>query len=168
MAKIYSPKDAPSLSYDSENCADAKSSPPASYCPSNNTIYVNQSELQKIGTPAGREDNMLIQGDNTAMSVVMSRYTLALQKERGVTLDNPTAAMRTACLTGVGQRKMSDSGNELQLSPGDLDEAVAGILTNGVVASDVNGATVPAGFTRILAFRSGVQNEMDNCYERFK
>ena len=168
MGKIYSPKAAPTLSYESENCSDAKASPPASYCPASNTIYADLSELQKLGTPAGREDEMLIQGDNTALSIVMSRYTMALQHERGVALDNPTAALRTACMTGVGQRKMSDPGNDLQLSAGDLDEAVAGLLTNGLVASDVNGKTVPAGFTRILAFRSGVQNEMDNCFDRFR
>jgi hypothetical protein len=56
----------------------------------------------------------------------------------------------------------------LTLTAGDLDEAVAGLLTNGLVASNVNGETVPAGFTRIVAFRSGLGGNQDLCYERFK
>ena len=80
--------------------------------------------------------------------------------------------MRTACLTGVAQREMARpisiaSGQELTLGAGDLDEAIAGLLTNGVVASDVNGATLPAGFTRVSAFRSGLLSNADDCYRRF-
>ena len=98
----------------------------------------------------------------------MSRYTLAVQRERGDPLDTPVAALRTACLTGVGQRAMAEPGGDLVLTAGDLDEAVAGLLTNGLVASDVNGVKVPAGFTRITAFRAGVQTDMANCFDRFK
>jgi hypothetical protein len=59
------------------------------------------------------------------------------------------------------------SGKGLVLTAGDLDEAVAGLLTNGLGASDVDGATVPAGFTRILAFRSGLVTEKEQCFTRF-
>ena len=58
-------------------------------------------------------------------------------------------------------------GDPLYLSAGDIDEAVAGLLSNGLAASDVDGGTVPAGFTRIAAFRGGVLGEMDACYSRF-
>ena len=34
-------------------------------------------------------------------------------------------------------------------------------------ASDVTGATVPAGFTRIVAFRSGLLGDEDLCNKRF-
>ena len=93
---------------------------------------------------------MLLQGDNTALSMVTSRYALALQHEKGLALNSPVAAMRTACLTGVAQRKMADpirgpSGNQLVLGAGDLDEAVSGLLTNGIVATDVSGTPVPSG-----------------------
>jgi hypothetical protein len=60
------------------------------------------------------------------------------------------------------------NGNSLVLTAGDVDEAVAGLLTNRMVASDVNGATVPAGFTRITAFRSGVGGDDQLCYARFQ
>jgi hypothetical protein len=122
-----------------------------------------------MGTPADREDYTLLQGDDTALSVVTSRYALALQHERGEPLDSAVAALRTACLTGVAQSAMSENHDlALTLTAGDLDEAVAGLLTNGLVASNVNGETVPAGFTRIVAFRSGLGGDSNLCYERFK
>jgi len=166
---IYSPKEAPRLSFDKADCSDAKPSEPASYCPATNTVFVDLPELQKIGTPAGEEEEKLIQGDNTAISLVMSRYVLSLQKERGDKLDTAETGLRTACLTGYGQRQMADPKRELTLSAGDLDEAVAGLLTNGLVASDVNGDKVPSGFSRISAFRVGVQtDDIQACYDQFR
>ena len=50
---------------------------------------------------------------------------------------------------------------------GDIDEAVAGLLTNGLAAGDVNGESVPAGFSRIDAFRVGVLGDAERCYKRF-
>lgn len=37
-----------------------------------------------------------------------------------------------------------------------IRNAIAGLLTNRLVVSDVNGQTVLAGLTRITAFRPGV------------
>lgn len=110
-----------------------------------------------------------MQGDNTALSVVISRYVLALQHERNVSLDNAAASLRTACLTGLAQRNMVDAPPpSLTLTAGDMDEAVAGLLNNGLAASDVNGNTVPAGFSRVMAFRSGLlDQDRDACYGRF-
>jgi hypothetical protein len=53
------------------------------------------------------------------------------------------------------------------LTAGDLDKAVSGLLTNHMVASDADGISVPAGFTRIAAFRAGVLGEIDGCYSRY-
>jgi hypothetical protein len=58
-------------------------------------------------------------------------------------------------------------GATIQLGAGDLDEAVAGVLTNGLVASDVEGEYAPAGFARVDAFRTGVLSDEDNCYQRW-
>ena len=60
------------------------------------------------------------------------------------------------------------SGESLTLTAGDLDEAVAGLLTNGLAASNVDSQTVPAGFTRIIAYRSGLGGDRDLCEARFK
>lgn len=174
LGAVFAPKDPPRLSYGQSGCPDAQPSPPASYCPATNTIAVDLPALQTMGAPADEHSGqVLIQGDDTALSVVMSRYALAVQHQRGLRLDTPVAALRTACLTGVAHRKMAEpvavpAGDGLTLAAGDLDKAVAGLLTNRLVASDVDGRTVPAGFTRITAFRSGVVGSNDGlCYQRF-
>jgi predicted metalloprotease len=172
MGRVFSPANPPTLSAGPPDCPDARPTAPASYCPSTNTINVDMPALQELGSAANEaEDEVLVKGDNSAISVVMSRYALAVQRERGVSLTSGAAALRTACLTGVAQRKMADSNgsgqNALTPSAGDVDEAVSGLLTNGMVASNVNGETVPAGFTRILAYRLGLSGEADQCFQRF-
>jgi len=144
---------------------------PAVYCPDTNTVEVDLGALDALGTPADENQQVLLQGDNSAISVVTSRYLLGVQRERGVDIDGESAAMRTACLTGVAQNRMSGPstpGGELVLAAGDLDEAVSGLLTNGIVGSDVEGRRVPSGFTRILAFRTGLADgDPQSCYQRF-
>jgi predicted metalloprotease len=172
LGQIFSPAKPPTLSLTAATCPDAQTTGPAAYCPATNTITVDLPALKKMGTPEDESDYVLIQGDNTALSVVTSRYMLALEHERGQPLDSAISALRTACLTGVAQKRMAEplklpSGDQLVLTAGDLDKAVAGLLTNGEVASDVNGATVPAGFTRIVAFRSGLLGNVDLCNKRF-
>ena len=171
LGQIFSPANPPTLAPEGGGCAVSRQQPVA-YCPDTNQIAVDMSTLQKVGAPADESDFVLLQGDNTALSMVTSRYVLALQHERGVSLSSAVAAMRTACLTGVAQRKMADpirrpSGNQLVLGAGDLDEAVSGLLTNGMVATDVSGTPVPSGFTRILAFRAGLLGDAEECYQRF-
>jgi predicted metalloprotease len=173
LGEVFKLNDPPKLSTDAEECADADPSPPASYCPATNTISVDVSAMQELGQVASERNKVLVQGDNTALSVLTSRYALAVQHEKGDPLDTATAALRTACLTGFAQAAMASpielpSGGNLTLTAGDLDEAVAGLLTNGLAASNVNGETVPAGFTRIVAYRSGLGGDQDLCYERFK
>jgi predicted metalloprotease len=176
MNILFSPKNPPQLSFDADSaskCPDARPSPPVSFCPSTNTIAVDLPELEKVGASNEGEDNVLVQGDNTAYSVLVSRYMLALQHQHGgLVLDNAEAGLRTACLTGVATTKLSKEvttpdGNTVALTAGDIDEAVSGLLTNGLVASDVNGETIPAGFSRIDAFRIGVLGDQDRCLKRF-
>ena len=81
---------------------------PVAYCPETEHDRRRHAALRQIGAPADESDFVLLQGDNTALSMVTSRYALALQHEKGLPLDSAAAAMRTACLTGVAQRKMAD------------------------------------------------------------
>ena len=162
---IFSPTQPPSLRI-GVSCGAG----PATYCRDSNTVEVDLNALAQIGTPASESQKVLLQGDNSAISVVTSRYMLALQKQRGVALDGQMSAMRTACLTGVAQSKMADpsrTGEALVLGAGDLDEAVSGLLTNGIVGSDAAGVSVPSGFTRILAFRSGLAGDAERCFRLF-
>lgn len=172
LGKIFAPANPPALSYQPADCPDAKATPPASYCPATNTIVIDLPGLAAMGTVADEKQQTLPQGDDTALSVVMSRYALAAQHDRGLPMQSPWTALRTACLTGVVHRKMAEpidlpSRNQLLLTAGDLDEAVAGLLTNRLVASDADGTSVPAGFTRIAAFRGGVTGNADACYSRY-
>lgn len=170
----FAPAEPPTVTFDAgeaESCQDARPSPPVSYCPATNTLAVDLPELSAMGQPSLEPSSDTLTGDNTAYSIVASRYVLALQHEQGLALDNAQTALRTACLTGAASASLvQDGSNDNQafvLSAGDLDEAVAGILTNGLVASDVNGATVPSGFSRIDAFRTGVLVDADRCFQRF-
>lgn len=153
-------------------CPSGHEPDPVAYCPETNTVVVNMPGLQDMSAPSDQSTLGMPQGDNTGLSAFTSRYALAVQREREVELESAAAALRTACLTGVAQRRMAEpmslpSGPGLTLAGGDLDEAVTGLLMNGVAASDVNDNTVPAGFTRILAFRSGLHGDIDGCFERF-
>ncbi|MCG7597878.1 neutral zinc metallopeptidase [Mycobacterium sp. PSTR-4-N] len=175
MGILFSPKVPPVLSFDSTaagTCADARPSPPASYCPATNTIVVDLPALAALG--AQDAEGGLAAGDNVAYSVLVSRYMQAIQHEHGgVALDDAEAALRTACLTGVATVKMSKQvttpdGSTIALTAGDIDEAVSGLLTNGLAASDVNGESVPSGFSRIDAFRVGVLGDAERCFARFR
>jgi hypothetical protein len=165
----FQPSNAPKLTSDRSDCTGATITEPTSYCPESNTIFVDMPALAVAGATKNEDqDEVLVQGDNSAFSMVTSRYALAVQKERGVKIDTPVSALRTACLTGVAQGRMTnEDGADFVLSPGDTDEAVAGLLSNGMVASDVNGIPAPAGFTRILAYRLGLSSAVDECFERF-
>ena len=154
------------------SCPDSHSQAPAVYCPALDAILVDLPALQKLGSRPHPGEQGLATGDNTGFSVVVSRYMMALQRQRGSPLDNAVTALRTACLTGVATAKLSTGisrpdGTTIVLTAGDLDEAVSGLLVNGYAASDVNGATVPAGFSRIDAFRIGVLGNEERCFKRF-
>jgi predicted metalloprotease len=172
----FKPADPPQLSFRPDaaaECPSAQPSPPASYCPDTNTIVIDLAELQALAAPPDDFDvGGLAGGDNNAFSVLISRYMLALQHSRGLVLDNAEAALRTACLTGVATAKMTKpvnlpNGDTILLTAGDVDEAVSGILTNGLAASDVNGESVPSGFARIDAFRVGILGDEQRCFKRF-
>ena len=173
LGEIFGPQSPPTLATGPADCPGAASNIAAIYCPAANTVVVDLAELQQLSEPSDQSSSDLPQGDNTAISIVTSRYALAVQRERGVELDSAEAAMRSACLTGVAQRRMAEkivlpSGDFLMLAGGDLDEAVTGLLLNGLAASDVNSDTVPSGFARILAYRSGLHGDTDQCFTRFQ
>ena len=172
----FDPTPPPQLRFGAEApaCPDARPSPPASYCPGTNTITVDLDGLAEMGSGAEEFGPAApLSGDNSAYSVLVSRYMLALQQAHGgLALDTAEAALRTACLTGVAttiltQRVRTPDGDTIALTAGDLDEAVAGLLSNGLAASDVNGESVPSGFSRIDAFRTGVLGDQDRCLKRF-
>ena len=84
MGILFAPNDPPALSLDpadAEDCADARPSPPASFCPATNTIVVDVPGLADLGAqPYQPDGSRLAAGDNMAYSVLVSRYMLAIQQ----------------------------------------------------------------------------------------
>ena len=172
LTEVFSLAEPPRISFEQSFCPDAKPTPPASYCPATNTIAVDMNRLILMGTSLSRGAPLdptppVVFGDATAYSVLMSRYMLAVQKERGgLSLNDTAAGLRTACLTGVASTKLS-SVKEFKLTGGDLDETITGLLTNGLIAANVNGAYAQNAFARADAFRTGVLGDEDSCYKRW-
>lgn len=178
--QIFELPDPPKLHLDGADldCPNAEVTQPVSYCPATNAIGVSVDALAERATPTptSRRDLLATQltGDYTAYLLLASRYTLALQHHKGEGLHSPETALRAACLSGVITAALSPENpkmldeDSVWLSPGDLDEAVSGLLTDGLAASDVNGRTVPSGFSRVDAFRTGVLEGEAGCHGRYR
>jgi predicted metalloprotease len=169
LVSFYALQDRPTLSFSAIDCAAGPSTTPVSYCPGSNTVAVDLGGLQKLGEPGTEYDDfVLLQGTHTAMSALASRYALAAQRAKGLPMNSTTTALRTACLTGAFDRHLGETENPAHaVTSADIDQAVAGLLGNGLAASDANGMTVPAGFNRIAAYRDGLTNSADRCYADF-
>ncbi|WP_326566419.1 neutral zinc metallopeptidase [Amycolatopsis rhabdoformis] len=150
------PKGAPKLTSGQTACSDARVTSPAAYCPSTDTVSVDLTALRRIGTPPARGSTGGL-GDFAAFAEVASRYALAVEKAYGLPLNTPATGQLTSCLTGLWAGTLTpDKKAALELSPGDLDEAIAELLSpKSVIASDPSGTTVPSGFARVEAFRDG-------------
>ncbi len=181
----------PALVPGSGMCADGSGTPPASFCPQDNTIAVNEQGLNSLASlPAGggagptdldpQPSSTATPGpvgpglgDFAAFAEVASRYALAVQKSLGIPLDDKNAGLRTACLTGawagVIRHHTSKVGTEqLLLGPGDLDEAVAELLSpTSMIAADIHGNRVPAGFARVTSFQDGFLQGSQVCTSQF-
>jgi predicted metalloprotease len=157
-------------------CADGTGTPPVSYCPPDNTITLDIHTLNTLATlPPG--DQLGVSGtglgDFAAFAEVASRYALAVQRSLGIPLDDANAGLRTACLTGawagvMRHRTSAGPTRQLLLGPGDLDEAVAELLSpSSVIAADLHGERVPAGFARVTSFQAGFLQGSTVCTSRF-
>ncbi|GAA5074348.1 neutral zinc metallopeptidase [Nocardia iowensis] len=154
------------------NCPNVTATQPVSYCPNSNTIGADVPGLaRRAGQMWGEVEPLsaAVDGDYNAFIVFVSRYVLAVQQDRKLSVTGPdTAGLRTACLSGVVTTELSEPDSNPRLSAGDLDEAVSGLLTDGLAASDVNGETVPSGYQRLEAFRTGVLNGEQACSARYR
>lgn len=162
----------PTISFTgSGTCADASATPPVSYCPASNTLTIDVSGLAERGKAnQAKKSSMLtdsISGDFSSFVLLAARYTLSVQKGLGAKLDGALVGLRSACYAGGYAAARTGTavatGKGLSLAPGDLDEAVYGLLTDGLAASDVNGQEAPSGFTRVQAFRTGVLDGANAC-----
>ncbi|MFI5934096.1 neutral zinc metallopeptidase [Actinoplanes sp. NPDC051494] len=134
-----------------------------SYCAEDDTVHLDLTTLSAIGAEPAPQTRGI--GDFAAFAEVASRYALALQRARDLSVEGLAAAQRTACLTGAWAATIVASRRQaLQLSPGDLDEAVAEMLTaDSLIAADARGVSVPSGFARVDSFRRGFTEGTAGC-----
>jgi predicted metalloprotease len=165
----------PTITTEPQACQSARITSPAAYCPDSNTVSLNMQQLQKIATPPQKDKQDAGYGDFAAYAQVASRYALSVQKAAGMSLDDENAALRTACLVGawsgllvedpIGQR---NPVGKLRIAPGDVDEGVAALLgDDSLIAANVNGDKVRAGFARVDAFRAGFQEGLAPCSSKY-
>jgi predicted metalloprotease len=166
----------PKITDNGSKCDKGESTSPATYCPDENIVGVDLDKLKQIAKPPAEgvepgADGAGI-GDFAAFAEIASRYTLAIQKQTGASLDDKNAGLRTACLTGAWTAftvdKDPNPDQQLHLSVGDLDEAVSELLQdNSLIAADLNGKPVTSGFARVEAFRRGYMEGSTPCTEDF-
>ncbi|GGK61317.1 metallopeptidase [Nocardia camponoti] len=172
LSKSMPVKNAPKFDYTgtTKRCASTTTTEPVSYCPASNTIGTDVPALAKRGAATSKEAPLsaVVSGDYNAAVVFVSRYALAVQADRKLSLTGAeSAGLRTACLSGALTTKLSEPSSDPRLSAGDLDEAVSGLLADGLAATDVNGKVVGSGYQRLEAFRSGVLDGEAACLRQF-
>ncbi|MGW5217086.1 metallopeptidase [Nocardia sp. NPDC004085] len=173
LTKIFPVTRTPQFDYSGvgRGCSDGTVTRPVSYCPSVNRIGTDVPALARRGGTMADDDPLsaVVDGDYNAFVVFVSRYVLAVQQDRELSLTGAeTAGLRTACLSGVVTTRLSEPGSDPHLSAGDLDEAVSGLLADGLAAADVNGKVVPSGYQRLEAFRTGVLDGESACLAEFR
>jgi predicted metalloprotease len=107
-------------------------------------------------------------GDFADITLVASRYGIAVLGALGLATVGPAAGAASVCLAGAYTAALMEPGGGFALSPGDLDEAVQVLLTHDWAARDAEGDVDPAehGFDRIARFRAGLLDGPGSCLPR--
>jgi predicted metalloprotease len=117
------------------------------WCASDKTVYYDERDLTR---PA--YDRI---GDWAVATAVSLPYAEAARSELGRSTDDAAATRSAVCLTGwFTARVFEKAFSPIQLSPGDVDEAVEFLLAYGV-QDDVFPHTHATGFELLRAFRDG-------------
>ena len=142
-------------------------STPVDYCPATNTVSYDLAELQQIGTPTAGFESM--NGDFSAVIMVVSRYALAAQAAGGSQITGNNAGLRALCYTGSWATWMKDPQGPkgLRLTPNDLDKAIYQVIASAIPASDANGATTAPIIDRVQALDFGVTQPITKCFEQY-
>lgn len=163
----------PRITTSPADCPGTRRTSPAAYCPATGTLSLSTDELQQIARRPTKDTAGY--GDFAAYAQVASRYALSVQQAAGLPLDDRNAGLRTACMVGawsgllvedpIGRR---NPVGKLRIAPGDVDEGVAALLgDHSLIAADVTGRQVPAGFARVEAFRTGFEEGLAPCSVKY-
>jgi predicted metalloprotease len=107
-------------------------------------------------------------GDFAGITLVASRYGIALLGALGLATVGPAAGAAAVCLAGAYTAALMEPGRGFTLSPGDLDEAVQVLVTHDWAARDAEGGADSAehGFYRVARFRAGLLDGPGSCLPR--
>jgi predicted metalloprotease len=125
------------------------------YCATDDTIYYDQQDaLKKVYDQTG---------DFGPMSLIGVAFGEAIRKRLGETVNGEDALLGSICLAGAyaGDVFNHRRSKGIQLSPGDLDEAIQALL-NFAGKSGFFDANGTVGFDRVAAFRKGF-NDIKSC-----
>jgi predicted metalloprotease len=125
----------------------------AFYCPSGDFVAFDNRQL-------GPQLYQHI-GDNAVGMLLSDLFARAVQTRRSQSADGRAGQLTVDCLAGTWTNDLlhRTADNELRLSPGDLDEAVAALLVFG----RAGGSGAASAFDRIGAFRNGVLGGLTGC-----
>lgn len=127
-----------------------------SYCQANNTVVISDRDaLTKVHDKYG---------DFAMMTAMGLAYGTAAIVELGYSATDPNAMPAASCLTGAVASGLAQPKNayEVQLSPGDFDEATVMLLSAGP-GNDVVDTGGISAFDRMDAFRNGVNGGVSSC-----
>jgi hypothetical protein len=147
---------APKLVFGVSGNPECASERTVSYCQADNTVVISdEGELQEV------HDDY---GDFAMMTAMGLAYGTAAIVGLGFSADDPNAMLAASCLTGAMAGSMTDPDNvyEVELSPGDFDEATVMLLSADDQNPVVDAGDVTA-FDRMDAFRAGVNGGAGSC-----
>ncbi|GGL91855.1 aminopeptidase [Nakamurella endophytica] len=100
-------------------------------------------------------------GDNAVGTLLGGLFAQAVQVRRGQPTTGRAGQLEIDCLTGSWTNSLlaGSAADDIRLSPGDLDEAVAALLAFNRT-EDTGGVS---GFDRIAAYRTGVLQGLPGC-----
>lgn len=125
------------------------------YCGDDQTVYYDQQDLTQ---PA--YDQL---GDFAVATAISLPYSLAVRAQAGLSTDDAAATRSAVCLTGWWEAQVfSDRTPNVQISPGDIDEAVEFLLAYGV-DDKVFPDTHLSGFELLRSFRAGFLDGAGQC-----
>ena len=136
----------------------------AFYCADNDTLNWDEKDLM----PA-----VYKLGDLAEAVIIANEYSERAQNIGGLSTGTPDARLQTDCFTGVwvattktGEvNKTLPADAQLQLSPGDLDEAVSAFIQLSKLSAEQGGGSIEgSAFQHVDAFRSGFFEAFNNGF----
>ena len=129
------------------------------FCPGDNTIYWDQDAMLTLSLDP-------LTGDMSVGYLFSNAYSDAIQTALASQRTGEPRALFNDCLTGAWVAFIvpplpDDREDRLELSAGDLDEAIVTAVGRSDATADTNVSGV--AFEKVDAFRSGVQGGLNIC-----